>query len=183
MTGTSPLIEIFSNRLEITNPGVPLIDKSRFIDHPPVSRNEKLASFIKKSSKPIIIASFSEGSTEHIVKAVSQFGVSLKRSDIWENARKKTPSIIQMPLEKGFTCSDFMVLTEEDILGERMVRPSRYRKAKENFIEDYTKGQDLKEYIEYVEYMFDEERKVSTLVYIPIELLKKQLNSLEILKY
>ena len=32
-------------------------------------------------------------------------------------------------------------------------------------------------------YMFDEERKVSTLVYIPIDLLKKQLNSLEILKY
>ena len=32
-------------------------------------------------------------------------------------------------------------------------------------------------------YMFDEKRKVSTLVYIPIDLLKKQLNSLEILKY
>lgn len=48
MTGTSPLIEIFSNRLEITNPGVPLIDKSRFVDHPPVSRNEKLASFMRR---------------------------------------------------------------------------------------------------------------------------------------
>ena len=48
MTGTSPLIEIFTNRLEITNPGVPLIDKSRFVDHPPVSRNEKLASFLRR---------------------------------------------------------------------------------------------------------------------------------------
>lgn len=48
MTGTSPLIEIFSNRLEITNPGVPLIDKSRFVDHPPISRNEKLASFMRR---------------------------------------------------------------------------------------------------------------------------------------
>ena len=48
MQGTSPLVEIFTNRLEITNPGVPLIDKSRFIDHPPISRNEKLASFMRR---------------------------------------------------------------------------------------------------------------------------------------
>ena len=48
MQGTSPLIEIFSDRLEITNPGTPLIDKERFIDHPPVSRNEKLASFMRR---------------------------------------------------------------------------------------------------------------------------------------
>lgn len=48
MQGTSPLIEIFDDRLEITNPGSPLIDKARFIDHPPVSRNEKLASFMKR---------------------------------------------------------------------------------------------------------------------------------------
>ncbi len=48
MNGTSPLIEIFSNRLEITNPGIPLIEKSRFVDHPPISRNEKLASFMRR---------------------------------------------------------------------------------------------------------------------------------------
>ena len=48
MQGTSPLIEIFSDRLEITNPGAPLIDKARFVDHPPVSRNEKLASFMRR---------------------------------------------------------------------------------------------------------------------------------------
>ena len=48
MNGTSPLIEIFSNRLEIINPGIPLIDKSRFVDHPPISRNEKLASFMRR---------------------------------------------------------------------------------------------------------------------------------------
>lgn len=46
--GTSPMIEIFTDRLEITNPGVPLIDKSRFVDHPPISRNEKLASFMRR---------------------------------------------------------------------------------------------------------------------------------------
>lgn len=48
MQGTSPLIELFTDRLEITNPGTPLIDKARFVDHPPMSRNEKLASFMRR---------------------------------------------------------------------------------------------------------------------------------------
>ena len=48
MQGTSPLIEIFTDRMEITNPGAPLIDKARFVDHPPVSRNEQLAAFMRR---------------------------------------------------------------------------------------------------------------------------------------
>lgn len=44
MQGTGPMIEIFDGRVEITNPGTPLIDKQRFVDHPPISRNETLAS-------------------------------------------------------------------------------------------------------------------------------------------
>ena len=41
--GMTLSIEIFGNRLTITNPGVPLIDTNRFIDMPPKSRNEKVA--------------------------------------------------------------------------------------------------------------------------------------------
>lgn len=48
MQGTSPMVEIFTDRMEITNPGLPLIDKARFVDHPPVSRNEQLASFMRR---------------------------------------------------------------------------------------------------------------------------------------
>lgn len=46
--GSSPMIEIFANRMEITNPGKPLIDVFRFIDHAPISRNEKLASLMRR---------------------------------------------------------------------------------------------------------------------------------------
>ena len=46
--GSSPMIEIFANRMEITNPGKPLIDVFRFIDHTPISRNEKLASLMRR---------------------------------------------------------------------------------------------------------------------------------------
>ncbi|MDR1290387.1 MAG: putative DNA binding domain-containing protein [Planctomycetaceae bacterium] len=48
ISGTSPMIEVFSNRIEITNPGKPLIDSMRFIDHNPESRNELLARFMRR---------------------------------------------------------------------------------------------------------------------------------------
>jgi predicted HTH transcriptional regulator len=48
ISGTSPMIEIFENRIEITNPGKPLIDTMRFIDHNPESRNELLARFMRR---------------------------------------------------------------------------------------------------------------------------------------
>jgi len=48
VTGAGPMIEIFNNRIEITNPGKPLISPLRFIDHSPQSRNEKLAYFMRR---------------------------------------------------------------------------------------------------------------------------------------
>lgn len=46
--GTGPVVEIFDNRIEITNAGVPLIDIHRIIDNPPKSRNEKLAELMRR---------------------------------------------------------------------------------------------------------------------------------------
>ncbi len=48
ISGTGPIIEIFSDRIEITNPGTPLIEPNRFIDQPPRSRNEALAAFMRR---------------------------------------------------------------------------------------------------------------------------------------
>lgn len=41
ITGAGPVVELFENRVEVTNPGVPLVDVMRIIDNPPKSRNEK----------------------------------------------------------------------------------------------------------------------------------------------
>lgn len=48
VTGAGPLVEIFSNRIEITNPGTPLVDVMRIVDTPPKSRNEKLAALMRQ---------------------------------------------------------------------------------------------------------------------------------------
>ncbi len=48
ISGAGPMIEIFEDRMEITNPGTPLIDVDRFLDSPPRSRNEAVASLMRR---------------------------------------------------------------------------------------------------------------------------------------
>ncbi len=48
VTGAGPMIEIFADRMEVTNPGLPLVTTERFLDTPPRSRNELLASFMRR---------------------------------------------------------------------------------------------------------------------------------------
>jgi predicted HTH transcriptional regulator len=48
ISGTSPMIEVFNDRIEITNPGIPLVETNRFLDSPPRSRNEVVASFLRR---------------------------------------------------------------------------------------------------------------------------------------
>lgn len=47
ISGTSPFVEIYSNRVEITNPGLPLVPVNRFIDSYQ-SRNESLADLMRR---------------------------------------------------------------------------------------------------------------------------------------
>lgn len=46
--GTGPVIEIFTDRIEVTNPGNLLVEADRIVDNPPRSRNEKLASLMRR---------------------------------------------------------------------------------------------------------------------------------------
>ena len=48
VTGAGPLVELFKDRLEITNPGTPLVNPDRFIDAAPRSRNEALAALMRR---------------------------------------------------------------------------------------------------------------------------------------
>ena len=46
-SGMYVMVEVFSDRIEMTNPGTPLVDINRFIDASPKSRNEKIAKLMR----------------------------------------------------------------------------------------------------------------------------------------
>ena len=48
LSGSGPMVDIFSRRMEISNPGAPLVEPERFLDTPPRSRNEKLAALLRR---------------------------------------------------------------------------------------------------------------------------------------
>ena len=48
ISGTGPMVEIFADRIEISNPGESLIATDRFVDAPPRSRNETMAALMRR---------------------------------------------------------------------------------------------------------------------------------------
>lgn len=48
VTGSGPVVEVFSDRVDFTNPGTSLVDLMRLVDNPPRSRNQKLASLMRR---------------------------------------------------------------------------------------------------------------------------------------
>jgi len=46
--GTGPIIEIFENRIEITNLGAPLINAKQFVNAPPKTRNQRLSAIFRR---------------------------------------------------------------------------------------------------------------------------------------
>lgn len=48
VTDTFPMIKVFKSRIEISNPGKPIIPTLRFIDHNPESRNEMPARLMRR---------------------------------------------------------------------------------------------------------------------------------------
>lgn len=47
IAGAGPMVELYEDRLEISNPGLPLVDVNRIINVPPRSRNEDIAAMMR----------------------------------------------------------------------------------------------------------------------------------------
>ncbi len=96
----------------------------------------KLADYIIKHKEHVVIGVYSNISEERIYNILKERGIFLFKASSWSEALKKTPSILILPIEKGFKSEKITLFTETDLLGEKVYRPTKYRKSKENFIED-----------------------------------------------
>lgn len=86
ITGTGPVVEIFENRIEVTNSGIPLVDVRRIIDNPPRSRNEKLAALMRRLR---ICEELGTG-WDKIVLSCELFQLPAPKIDLYEESMRVT---------------------------------------------------------------------------------------------
>ncbi|PWE17163.1 transcription-repair coupling factor [Marinicauda salina] len=90
-------------------------------------------SALRKSGKRVMLASWSEGSGERMAGVLAEHGLQpIQSAEDWASATglpAKTIANIVMPLERGFETETLAVVSEQDILGDRLARPRKKRKA------------------------------------------------------
>lgn len=90
------------------------------------------------SGKRILFTAFSVGSRDRLQIVLKDHGIApvaqVEQFGDIEQLGRALPAIAVLPLEHGFEANDLCVVTEQDILGDRIVRPRQKRKRAENFI-------------------------------------------------
>ncbi|MGH7060378.1 MAG: transcription-repair coupling factor, partial [Stellaceae bacterium] len=96
----------------------------------------------RKTGRKTIVAAFSEGSAERLSTVLRERGVSdLRRVADGDGQASLPPSSVGLavlPLEQGFTTDTLAILSEQDILGDRLVRRTRRRRNLDQFIAEAT---------------------------------------------
>jgi transcription-repair coupling factor (superfamily II helicase) len=93
---------------------------------------------LQAAGKRALIASWTDGSVERMGGVMSDHGVTpIRKVQDWPEARKLDASafaITCLGLERGFEAPDFVILSEQDVLGDRMVRAATRARRAQNFI-------------------------------------------------
>ena len=91
------------------------------------------AQALQGQGKRVVFASWSEGSSERLGTMLADHGLSeAPLAPDWSAALKRPVSVIQravLPVEHGFVAGDLAVISETDILGDRLARPRKKRRA------------------------------------------------------
>jgi transcription-repair coupling factor (superfamily II helicase) len=97
---------------------------------------------LQTSGKGVTIALWSEGSRERMSHVLGDHGLAnLSPVASWQEAvrlSKPHVALAVLGLESGFETDDAAVISEQDILGDRLVRPRRSTRRAENFIAEAT---------------------------------------------
>ena len=94
---------------------------------------------LRKSGHKVVLASYTRGARERLAGLLEDHGLKAQKlADSWQEAlgSKTQPALLVLPLDHGFTTPDVAVLTEQDMLGDRLVRRRKKRKAAAAFLEE-----------------------------------------------
>ncbi len=93
---------------------------------------------IGKDGRKPLLAAYSTGSRSRIASILDEAGSPCVLADSWQealglSAKGKTAAMV-LPLETGFANDALEILTEQDVLGDRLVRRKKKRKDSDAFL-------------------------------------------------
>jgi transcription-repair coupling factor (superfamily II helicase) len=102
----------------------------------------KHAMSVQSAGKRVAIALWSEGARERMAHVLADHKLlNLANADTWPQLTalpKTSIALAVLGIETGFETGDIAVISEQDILGDRLVRPRRAARKPENFITEAT---------------------------------------------
>ena len=108
---------------------------------PAVSVYEALGGHLAKQvqqGRRVLFATFSAGARDRLALVLKDHGIDAPQpveaaADL-DALPKSVAAIAVLPIEHGFEAGDLCVVAEQDILGDRLVRPRQKKRRAENFI-------------------------------------------------
>ncbi|MBS0284934.1 MAG: DEAD/DEAH box helicase, partial [Proteobacteria bacterium] len=95
-------------------------------------------SKLRKDGRKPVLASYSGGARDRLGNLLKDHGLNgAKPVDTWQEALgvgETQVALIVLPLDHGFTAPRVAVLTEQDMLGDRLVRRQKRRKSADAFL-------------------------------------------------
>ena len=86
---------------------------------------------------PVVIASYSEGARERLTGLIEDEGIAevIPVSD-FARVGKTGVHLAVWPLDHGFVTPDVTVISEQDVLGDRLIRQTKRKRRAENFLSE-----------------------------------------------
>lgn len=86
---------------------------------------------------PVVIASYSEGARERLTGLIEDEGITevIPVSD-FTRVGKSGVHLAVWPLDHGFVAPGFTVISEQDVLGDRLIRTTKRKRRAENFLSE-----------------------------------------------
>lgn len=108
---------------------------------PDLDLYKELYSYISSlynGQRKILIAGYSKGSLERLQAVLTDHGFDhFVLCDDWSMVQALAPDalgLVLLDLENGFVTDDLAIITETDILGDRLSRPQKRKRRSKNFI-------------------------------------------------
>ncbi len=103
---------------------------------------EALGDYVHASERAVILACYTSGSRERLRGLLADHGLTgTAFAETWTQAQgvaadKTRVTLIILPLDHGFITRDLALITEQDLLGDRLVRRTKRKKSADAFMQE-----------------------------------------------